>query len=128
CSLSHMPVETITFDSAVLHGNPMGDPHERRIPVYLPPSYASGSERYPVVYLLAGFSGRGGAMLNEMMWDENIPQRLDRLIASQEIRPLIVVMPDCATRLGGSQYINSAATGRYQDHLTEELVPFIDRT
>ena len=57
------------------------------------------------------------------MWDENLPQRLDRLIASGAIRPMIVVMPDCATRLGGSQYINSAATGRYQDHLTEELVP-----
>lgn len=123
-----MPVDVITFTSELLRGNPMRDPHERRVPVYLPPGYGAGSDRYPVVYLLAGFSGRGTAMLNETMWDENIAQRLDRLIASGAIRPLIVVMPDCATRLGGSQYINSTATGRYQDHLTDELVPFIDRT
>lgn len=123
-----MPVDILTFDSERLRGNPMGDPHQRRIPVYLPPGYASGAERYPVVYLLAGFSGRGAGMLNEMMWDENIPQRLDRLIATEQIRPMIVVMPDCATRLGGSQYLNSPATGAYQDHLTEELVPYIDRT
>lgn len=123
-----MPIDVITFDSTVLRDNPMRDPHQRRIPVYLPDGYGAGTERYPVVYLLAGFSGRGGAMINELMWDENIPQRLDRLIASGAIRPMIVVMPDCATRLGGSQYINSAATGRYQDHLTDELVPFIDRT
>lgn len=123
-----MPVDIITFNSELLRGNPMGDAHERRIPVYLPPGYLAGRDRYAVVHLLACFSGRGIAMVNEMMWDENVPQRLDRLIASSAIRPMIVVMPDCATRLGGSQYINSTATGRYQDHLTEELVPFIDRT
>jgi S-formylglutathione hydrolase FrmB len=39
---------------------------------------------------------------------------------------MIVVMPDCATRFGGSQYLNSAATGRYGDHLVGELVPWID--
>jgi enterochelin esterase family protein len=39
---------------------------------------------------------------------------------------MILVMPDCFTRLGGSQYINSTATGRYEDHLVEEVVPFVD--
>jgi len=36
-------------------------------------------------------------------------------------------MPDCFTRYGGSQYLNSTATGRYEDHLVRELVPYIDR-
>ena len=44
------------------------------------------------------------------------------------MRPMIVVMADCLTRLGGSQYVNSAATGRYEDHLVDELVPFVDAT
>lgn len=123
-----MPVEVVTFTSEILRNNPMHDPHERRIPIYLPAAYAHSRERYPTVYLLAGFSGRGTALLNEMTWDENVPQRLDRLIASGAMRPMIVVMPDCMTRLGGSQYINSTATGRYQDHLVDELVPFIDAT
>ncbi|HYO90759.1 MAG TPA: alpha/beta hydrolase-fold protein, partial [Pyrinomonadaceae bacterium] len=42
------------------------------------------------------------------------------------VAEMIVVMPDCFTRLGGSQYINSTATGRYEDYLIEEVVPFVD--
>jgi enterochelin esterase family protein len=123
-----MPVDLITFTSEVLRNNPMGDPHVRRIPIYVPPGYAEGDARYPTVYFLAGFSSRGTTLLNEITWDENLPQRLDRLITTQAIRPMIMVLPDCMTRLGGSQYLNSAATGRYRDHLIDELVPFVDAT
>ena len=43
-------VEITLFESSVLRGNAAGDPHERRVPVYLPPSYASQpARRYPVV-------------------------------------------------------------------------------
>jgi enterochelin esterase family protein len=35
-------------------------------------------------------------------------------------------MPNCFTYYGGSQYINSTATGRYEDYLIEEIVPFVD--
>jgi enterochelin esterase family protein len=117
-------VETIT--SGVLKNNPLGDPHVRRVPVYLPPGYDASSERYPTVYHLTGFTGRGTMYLNDAPFDETLPQRLDRLITSSAIRPMIVVMPDCFTRLGGSQYLNSSATGRYEDHLVQELVPHID--
>lgn len=121
-----MPVVIETVRSAVLAGNPMGDPSERRVPVYLPPDYDAASSRYPVVYFLAGFSGGGVFVLNETMWGETLAQRVDRLIRAGAVRPLIVVIADCLTRLGGSQYINSAATGRYEDHLVDELVPHID--
>ncbi|HWJ95205.1 MAG TPA: alpha/beta hydrolase-fold protein [Telluria sp.] len=118
-----------SFQSSVLADNPLGDPSRRDIPVYLPPGYDSAAQRrYPTVYLLAGFNGRGTVFLNDTPGDENIAQRLDRLIGSGAIAPMIVVMPDCLTRLGGSQYINSAATGRYEDHLVHELVPYIDRS
>jgi hypothetical protein len=40
--------------------------------------------------------------------------------------PAIIVFPDCFTALGGNQYVNSSAIGRYADHLTQELVPFVD--
>jgi enterochelin esterase family protein len=121
-------VVTESFTSAVLAHNPLGDPARRAIPVYLPPGYDTGTQRYPTLYLLAGFNGRGTTLLNDTVWDENIADRLDRLIASGAMRPMIVVMPDCLTRLGGSQYINSSATGRYEDHLVDELVPHVDRT
>jgi enterochelin esterase family protein len=121
-----MPVVVQEIDSTVLRGNALGDPAERRVPVYTPPDYETTNARYPVVYFLAGFSGGGTLLLNESLWGESLPQRVDRLVRAGAVRPLIVVMPDCLTRLGGSQYINSAATGRYEDHLIAELVPAID--
>jgi enterochelin esterase family protein len=121
---SKIIVETIT--SRVLRNNPLGDPHRRRVPVYLPPGYDEGQDRYPVVYLLAGFTGRGSFMLNDSAFDENIQERMDRLIAADQVRPMILVLPDGFTRYGGSQYLNSSATGRYEDHLIEEVIPYID--
>jgi enterochelin esterase family protein len=115
-----------TIDSQVLRGNAMGDPHQRRVPIYLPPDYETSGTRYPVVYFLAGFAGGGTLLLAESLWGETLPQRLDRLVRGGAIRPMIVVLADCLTRLGGSQYIDSTATGRYATHLIEELVPFVD--
>jgi enterochelin esterase family protein len=66
-------------------------------------------------------------MLNEGPWEDNIQQRLDRLIAAHQVQPIIVVLPDCFTKYGGSQYINSEGTGRYEDYLIQELVPYIDQ-
>jgi enterochelin esterase family protein len=39
---------------------------------------------------------------------------------------MIAVMPDCFTYYGGSQYVNSTATGRYEDYLSQEIVAFVD--
>ena len=116
------------FQSAVLAGNAAGDPHVRRIPVYLPPSYdASPNRRFPVVYVLSGFTGRGRVLLNDNPWSPSLDDRIDAII-DRGGEEMILVMPDCYTRYGGSQYINSTATGRYQDHLVHELVPHVDRT
>ena len=57
------------FESAVLSGNRLGDPHVRTVPVYLPPSYGADRERrYPVTFVLSGFTGRGRALLNDNPW------------------------------------------------------------
>ncbi len=117
-------IETITSD--VLRNNPLGDPFVRRVPVYLPPGYESGNARYQVVYVLTGFTGRGTMLLNDAAWDENIAERMDRLIAQGTVRPMILVLPDCFTRIGGSQYLNSSAVGQYEDHIVKELVPYFD--
>ena len=116
-----------TIDSRVLQGNAMGDPTRRQLPVYLPPGYDSDAgRRYPSAYVLSGFTGRGITLLNDVWGDDTLPQRLDRLIAGGRMQPMIVAMPDCVTHLGGSQYINSGATGRYEDYLIDEIVPFVD--
>lgn len=123
-----MPVVTPVIPGRALLGNPLGDAADRRTPIYLPPDYESSHARYPVVYVLAGFASRGTMLLNEAAWSESLPERLDRLIGARAIRPLIAVMPDAMTRWGGSQYINSNATGRYEDYLVEDVVPWVDAT
>jgi len=115
-----------TIESKVLRDNPLGDPYVRRVPVYLPPGYGESDVAYPVVFVLTGFTGRGTMLLNDSAWDDNLAQRMDRLIAEGQVQPMILVMPDCFTALGGSQYLNSSAVGRYEDHVVQELVPFID--
>src|SRR6266545_3547827 len=115
------------FESEVLRGNPAGDPHIRTVPVYLPPSYGEERDRrYPVTFVLTGFTGRGRSLLNDSPWSPSLPERMDALLARGACEEMILVMPDCFTRYGGSQYLNSSATGRYEDHVVEELVPFVD--
>src|SRR5882762_4980553 len=119
-------VEWLRFESKALEGNAPGDPHERTVPVYLPPSYdADATRRFPVVYVLAGFTGRGRMLLNDNLWNAPLDVRMDALVAGG-CGEMILVMPDCATRYGGSQYLDSSATGPYETHLVTELVPFID--
>ena len=114
------------FESAVLAGNPAGDPHLRTVPVWLPPSYdASPGRRYPVVFVLAGFTGRGRGLLNDSPWSPPLDERMDALVAAG-CGEVILVMPDCLTRFGGSQYLDSSATGRYETHVAGELVAWVD--
>jgi hypothetical protein len=46
--------------STILKGNPLRDPHARKLGVWLPPQYdGSGNKRFPVLYDLVGFTGSG---------------------------------------------------------------------
>lgn len=122
---------TEVFDSAVLRDNPLADPSERKLQIYLPPQYHErryAKRRFPVLFDLVGYTGSGFSHTNWKNFSENVPEQLDRLIGSGKMPPCIVVFADCFTALGGNQYINSSAIGRYADYLTRELIPFVDRT
>lgn len=119
---------TLEHESRLLAGNALGDPARRRFPVWLPPGYdGSGGRRFPVLFMLAPYTGSGWSLTAWRNFDESIPERLGRLVAEKRLGPVIVAFPDCYTRLGGNQYVNSSAIGRYADYLTRELVPFVDR-
>ena len=111
--------------SRILKGNPLGDPHVRKLAVWLPPQY--GDRRLPVLYDLVGFTGSGLGHVNWKNFSENVPERAARLIREGKMGPAIFVFPDCFTALGGNQYVNSSAIGDYADYLTRELIPFVDR-
>ncbi|OGO18949.1 MAG: hypothetical protein A2Z14_04850 [Chloroflexi bacterium RBG_16_48_8] len=115
-----------TIESLTLKDNALKDPYTRPLAIYLPPNYEDGEDRFPTSYLLAGFTGTGLTFLNHQAWEEDIRSRLDRLIYTGECKPMIVVMPDCFTRYGGSQYLDSPATGHYQSYLLE-IVEYVDR-
>lgn len=120
-------VRVLQHTSEVLKTNPLGDSHVRDLYVYLPPDYDETAEkRYPTVYVLVGFTGRGSMLLNDHAFQPNFAERMDKLIGEGKIKPMIAVLPDCFTRYGGAQYINSSATGDYEDYLTEEVVSFVD--
>ena len=114
-----------TFDSRVLKGNPLRDPTRRDVAIYLPPKY-DPHKRYPAAYAIAGYTGTGKSLLGFDPLGEDLKSRLDRLIRSGKMGPMIVPMVDCFTKVGGNQYINSTATGRYDDYLRREVVPFVE--
>ncbi len=124
-----MPWQTVVLQSTVLQGNPLGDPSLRQFPVYLPPTYNLEPERrFPVVYYLAGYGGWGAMkLLEEKAFDTPLWMRLDRLMNSSELEPMLLVFVDGFTRFGGAQYRNSIATGRYADYVADELVRAIDQ-
>jgi len=116
------------FTSKVLKSNPLKDPYIRDVSVYLPPGYsASSSKGHVTVIGLVGFGGTGSMMFNVNPLGEPLDQRMDRLIGKGACGPMIIVMVDCFTRFGGNQYINSPATGMYEDYVIEEIIPFIEK-
>ncbi|MFW6094185.1 MAG: alpha/beta hydrolase [Pseudomonadota bacterium] len=122
-------VVVLEHHSRILADNPLGDPHVRRFPVWLPPAYSRGpaKRRFPVLFDLTGYTSSGWGHVNWRNFEENVPERLARLVHQRRMAPAIVVFPDCFTALGGNQYVNSSAIGRYADYLTRELIPFVDR-
>ena len=111
---------------STLEDNPLKDPATRVVPVYLPPSYDGGKRTYPVIYLLSGFASTGLSFLNYSFGRPTVPEAVDTLIREGLMEETILVMADCMTRYGGSQYVDSTATGMYESYLCRELIPFID--
>jgi enterochelin esterase-like enzyme len=92
-------VVVLRHTSKVLKNNPLKDPYIRDVIVYLPPSYKKSGKKYPVVYLISGFTGFGAMNMNISAYSENIQQRLDRLIRTKKIKEMIVVMPEAGMKI-----------------------------
>ena len=119
--------EQLTVESELLAGNPLGDPARRPLYIYTPPGYDAGSERrYPAIYVIQGMTGQIDMWLNRNAFEPNMIERVDTLFSGGDTPPALVVFVDAWTTYGGSQFINSIATGRYMDYLCDEVVPFID--
>ena len=123
--MSHRHPEVLRISSDALKNNALGDPHERDVWVYTPPGY-DPKRPLPALLALAGFTGHGAMLFNVDPLGDSLGARVDRLIERGECPPVIIVAPDCFTRVGGNQYIDSTGTGPYATHLVTELLPFIE--
>jgi S-formylglutathione hydrolase FrmB len=119
-------LDRLTVQSEVLADNPLGDPALRPLYVYHPPG-VTPAQPVPAVYVIQGYTGQLDAWLSRSAFEPTFPERLDAMFASGGCPPVFVVMVDAWTSIGGSQFLNSAATGRYLDYLCDEVVPFVDR-
>jgi enterochelin esterase-like enzyme len=118
-------IELPRFESAILSDNVLGDPALREVLVYLPPSYDEGA-RFPLVFVLPPYAAGHRSLINYKLWEPDLFERYEAQLARGEAEEAILAAPDCMTRWGGSQFIDSPATGRYQSYLVDEVLPFLD--
>jgi S-formylglutathione hydrolase FrmB len=120
-------IDEHVLTSELLLGNPLGDPHERPLWVYLPPGYDDNPERsYPAVYVIQGYTGHIAMWANRSPFRQPFPETADAVFAGGSAPPAIVVYVDAWTAYGGSQFVDSRGTGRYHSYLCDEVVPFVD--
>jgi enterochelin esterase-like enzyme len=109
-------VAEVTYHSAALG-------KYRRMHVYTPPGYESGTGRYPVFYLLHGAGD------NDDAWSSvgRAGFILDNLIAAKQARPMVVVMPAGHTSRGPGSPIGRAATAEFVSDFTTAVMPYIEK-
>ncbi len=86
--------------------------------IYLPPDYAQGDRRYPVLYLLHGWP------YDESHWNSlGVSEVADRAIVSGTLSSLIIVMPGARERI----YIQtSGGDHSFEGQVVNDLIPHID--
>ena len=114
-------IETLTFRSAALGGK------TERALVYLPAAYRRHTaQRFPVAYLLHGTPGDPRtAFVNSL----HIGPRLDLLILTHRVHPLIVVMPpgSSSTYARATEWADGPRRdARWFTYLTHDLIRAVD--
>jgi len=122
----HGRTTALRIESRALRGNPLGDPTGRQLLAWLPPSHRRGTA-LPAVYFLHGFTGSVHSWSRFNAFAPTVPERIGDLVGSGEVPEFVAVFVDGWTALGGSQWVNSEAIGRYRDYLVEDVVPFVER-
>jgi S-formylglutathione hydrolase len=109
-----------------LEGNLEGDSPDRDVSIYLPPSYEqSRNRRYPVIYLLHGYTDSDDRWFGLIRHFVNTPVAMDKATAAGA-REMIVVMPNAYTAFQGSMYSNSITTGDWETFVARDLVAYVD--
>jgi S-formylglutathione hydrolase len=117
-------IERISVHGKSLEGNLEGDSPDRAVSVYLPPSYTSDqTRRFPVVYLLHGYTGTEDTFTQGL---GKLQESGDKLAGAQGFSEVIVVTPNAFTLHKGSMYSSSPTIGDWEKFVAEDLVSHID--
>lgn len=119
--------DRLVVESDLLAGNPLGDPVRRPLHVLRPPGVELDHPReLPAIYVIQGYTGAVDMWTNRNAFEPTLIDRLDALLADPDVPDAIIVLVDCWTAYGGSQFLDSAGTGPYQSYLCDEIVPLVD--
>ncbi|HVO57305.1 MAG TPA: alpha/beta hydrolase-fold protein [Dongiaceae bacterium] len=120
-------LQRIKVHGQLLEGNLDGDSPDRDVTVYLPPSYAASPDRrYPVLYMLHGFTDNDAKWMGLTKHWISLSSLMDQGIAAGTCAEMIVVMPNAFTRFHGSLYSSSVVTGDWEGFISSELVAYVD--
>ena len=120
-------LERVKVHGKSLEGNLMGESAEPEVSIYLPPSYATErNRRYPVVYLLHGYTGTDLGYFGTQ-GARFLPAIAERVYGAGAAREMILVMPNGMNAYGGSMYSNSVTTGDWEGYIAEDVVAYMDK-
>jgi S-formylglutathione hydrolase FrmB len=120
-------LDRAVISSELLRTNPLGDPTERPLWIYVPPGYDDDpGVRYPSVYVIQGYTGHVSMWANRAPYRQPFVETADAVFAGGGAPGCVVVYVDAWTAYGGSQFVDSPGTGRYHSYLCEEVVPWVD--
>ncbi|EFO29759.1 enterochelin esterase [Roseibium sp. TrichSKD4] len=114
----------LTIQSDILAENRLGDSSTRDVIIYIPHGHTG--EGLPLLVDLVGYTSGGPAHTNWKNFGENVPERADRLIHEGTLPPVAIAFPDCFTRLGGNQYIDSLSMGPWATWLTTDMLEAVE--
>lgn len=112
----------ITVESSALKGNLPEDRTTREVIVYTPDN---PKQKAPLLIGLPPFGMNHETFVARTPLTEGLEDILARLYSKEMLKGSVVAIPDCFTKFGGNQYINSSAVGMYENFLTQELIPQI---
>ena len=115
-----------TVHSTALLNNVTGENPNRPFSIYLPPGYYDAEERFPVIYLLHGTGDDHMNFTDDTAKYHTVQDLMNEGIASGRFGKMIIVTPNENTNWFGSYYVNSAATGNWEDFTCTELVNYVD--
>ena len=82
----------------------LGEPADRILTIYLPPSYYTTQTHYPVVYYLPGFQ-------HQDLPGVTLPHDPDFMVQDGTTREMIIVVAGGVNVLGGGFFVNSPVSG-----------------